>query len=155
MATFGEYIADIRARAERIGNDPNAPEKAWAWPGEWLDVAEMLAELQQAMQGMTEARQRIVMLAFLAGEAAERARLRAALSPTVDVGIRVKQGGQAGAARAHGPRVQRASKRDRWRTRYAELRQRFPEATKRTLIGMIETETGETFRTLRRYIKQR
>lgn len=66
-----------------------------------------------------------------------------------------RRGGHKGAARAHGPHAEREAERERWRARFAELRQRFPEAPKKTLLGIVENETGETFRTLRRYIKQR
>lgn len=51
--------------------------------------------------------------------------------------------------------VRNSSEADRelWRKRFAELRARFPEAKKKALLGMIADKTGETERTLRRYIK--
>lgn len=155
MATFPELLRQRRERAEHIANDSAAPEMAWQWPGEWRDVADMHTELQESIAGMPEPQTRLLLLAYTAGEAFERARLRAEFSPTVDVADRVTRGGQKGAARAHGPHAERRAKREAWRVRFAELRAKFPEASKKTLLDMIAADTGEKCRTLRRYIRQR
>jgi hypothetical protein len=47
------------------------------------------------------------------------------------------------------------SERDRWPARFAELRARFPEAKKKVLGGMLESEFKTPWRTMRRYIKAR
>lgn len=152
MSTFAEYLARLRADAERRHADPFGPGSAWSAPGEWCDVAAMLAEIETTARQSRDL-ERVVMAAFLAGEAHERAILRANLSETLDVGYRVKAGGKRGASRAHGPAAARKAERQAWLRRYRELRDKFPTDPKKALLGIIEDETGTPARTLRRYIK--
>lgn len=96
-----------------------------------------------------------LLYAFNVGGAIERTRATVNWARAIHAGAATMRGGKKGAARAHGPHDQREVERERWRARFAELRQKFPTDPKKVLLGMIADETGETFRTLRRYIKQR
>ena len=96
-----------------------------------------------------------MLAAFFAGAAVERVRATAAFAQPVQAGHAVIRGGKRGALATHGNVRTRDALRDAWRERFAALRRRFPDAPKKTLLGMIEDETGASQRTLRRHITQR
>ena len=97
----------------------------------------------------------LLLEALTIGAAFERLRVNLQVAGNVRAGAGTRRGGKKSAERKHGPHAERHAKWEQWIARFAELRRQFPEAKKKALLGMIQTETGETHRTLRRYIKAR
>jgi hypothetical protein len=151
MPAFRQVLEQLRDQAERMAGAPPSERHDVGRIREYQELFAAAERLLEALDTPETSAERLALLAYCVGDLASRAELRA-LGPELHAGFAVRRGGRAGAARAHGPHAERTAEWERWRARFAELRRKFPEAQKKTLIGMIQTETGATVRTLRRRI---
>lgn len=119
------------------------------------DIAEIVPRTRQLAARLSAADRADLFDAIWLAMSAQDIEHDLAFSREFHAGVGTQQGGHKGADAAHGTITKREAEREGWRRRFADLRARFPEAQKKALLGVIASETGETFRTLRRYIKQR
>jgi hypothetical protein len=97
----------------------------------------------------------LLLKAMSIGACAEQLRANMTLETTARAGAGTRRGGRKSANEKHGTEAEREAKRKAWRQRFAQLRSDFPEAKRGVLGAKLANETGVSWRTLRRYIKQK
>ena len=118
---------------------------------EYEAVKEAIEALWRALSDPDAIAQEVALRAFVVGDHAARAELRA-LAPELHIGLAVKRGGRNGATKAHGSPQGKAVRHAQLRDCYEKLRAASPSARHVALTDQVGTKFGLSGRTVRKYV---